>query len=905
MQATLKKLILIDASAYLYRAFHALPPLYNATGQPTGAIYGVINMLKRLLIEHKSDYVGVVFDAKGRTFRDDLYAHYKAHRQAMPDELVKQIEPLHAIIKAMGLPLLCIEGVEADDVMATLAKQAEQLNIATLISTGDKDLAQLVNAHITLINTMNNTLYDRAGVIKKFGVPPEKIVDYLTLLGDSSDNIPGVPQCGSKTAVKWLTHYDTLDNLIVHAAEIGGKIGEKLRHTLPALALSRQLVTVKIDVPLPFSVAELVVAAKNIPVLHQLYQALGFTTGGLAELATTTTVSTAPAVVDPVKAVPSCHYQLILTQAELAPWLIRLQQAELFAFDTETTSLAYVDAEIVGVSFAVQAYAAAYVPFSHDYPGAPTQLNRAAVLAQLKPLLESPHHKKVGQHIKFDMNVLANYGIHLQAVVFDSMLESYVYNSTASRHDMASLAQKYLHHKITSFAELTGTGKKQLTFNQVPLAAGAPYAASDADITLRLHQVLWPRLQATPRLAKVLTEIEMPLVPVLSKIECAGVLISKAQLDRLSLKFADNMAALQSQIFREAGQVFNIDSPKQLQEILFDKLGLPIGKKTAKGQASTAEAVLQELALSYPLPALIMRYRTYAKLKSTYTDKLPTLINARTGRVHTSYHQAITSTGRLSSSEPNLQNIPIRTQAGREIRQAFIAPPGYQLVSADYSQVELRIMAHLSGDRGLLTAFAQGEDIHCATAADVFDIPLLAVTSEQRRRAKAINFGLIYGMSTFGLSKQLQEPRHVAQHYIDAYFKRYPGVKTYMDNSRRHAQVQGYVETLSGRRLYLPGIHDRNKNIQQAAERAAINAPLQGTAADIIKLAMINLDRVLTVQKLDARMIMQVHDELVLEVADRHIEQVKVMVRHAMSQAVILCVPLVVDISVGLNWDAD
>jgi DNA polymerase-1 len=910
-----KKLVLVDGSSYFYRAFHALPPLKNSKGQATGAIYGVVNMIKRLVATEQPDYVAIIFDAKGPTFRHTLYAPYKAHRAAMPDELVTQIVPLHELIKALGFPLLCVPGVEADDVIACLAKKAVAENCSVLISTGDKDLAQLVNDHITLINTMSNTVYDRAGVITKFGVPPEQIIDYLSLVGDTSDNVPGVPGCGPKTAVKWLAEFGSLDNIIAQADKVTGKVGENLRAFLSLLPLSKELVTLKCDISLNCHITELILGTPEASLLKNIYQDLEFKSW-LKELDLSLippsgegaqradegekSIKTTLPVGSPS---PQGNYELILTQPEFDTYFEKLKRASFFAIDLETTSLNYMEAKIVGISFAMKDEPAVYVPLAHCYEGAPAQLNREAILHQLKPLLEDSRPQKIGQHIKYDMNVLAQCGIFLQGIAFDTMMASYVLNSTATRHDLSSLASHYLGVTGLTFEAVAGSGRNQITFDYVHLDKALAYAAEDADLTLRLHEKLWPQLQETPKLAALLTDVELPLISILSKIECTGVLIDAQKLAQLSQQFADKMVKLQAEIFQQAGQEFNIDSPKQLQEILFGKMGLPIIKKTAKGQASTAEPILQELAQDYPLPALIMEYRSCAKLKSTYTDKLPTLMNARTGRVHTSYHQALTSTGRLSSSDPNLQNIPIRNEAGRAIRQAFIAPPGYSLISADYSQVELRIMAHLSNDQRLVDAFLKGEDIHRATAADILEIDPSEVTDEQRRHAKVINFGLLYGMSTFGLAKQLHVSRYQAQTYIDTYFARYPGVKEYMDRTRQIAHEQGYVETLLGRRLYLPGIHDRNKMLQQAAERAAINAPMQGTAADLIKIAMINLDRQILELKVDAKIIMQVHDELVVEVRNEEVDQAKAVIEKAMSEAITLRVPLVVDLFVGESWE--
>jgi DNA polymerase I len=889
-------LILIDGSSYLYRAFHALPPLVNSKGEPSGAVYGVVSMLRKLLKDYTLKYVAVVFDAKGKTFRDDLLATYKAQRPAMPDDLKAQIEPLHAIVRAMGLPLLMIEGVEADDVIGTLAQQATQLGLHTLISTGDKDFAQLVDDHITLINTMNNKLLNRESVIEKFGVTPEQIIDYLSLVGDNSDNIPGVPNVGPKTAAKWLTEYHTLDNLVAHATDIKGKVGDNFRAHLEQLPLTKQLVTIKCDVPLEFTPTQLQQSEINRDSLISWFKRLEFKSW-LAELVND------PATAQIKNSQNNFSYQIILTQIEFDQWLSQLQQAELFAFDTETTSLDYMQAEIVGVSFAIEAGKAAYVPFMHDYLGAPDQLNREHILQQLKPLLENPNKKKLGHNLKYDMSVLANHGITLRGIAFDTMLESYVLDSIGSRHDMDTLALKYLGHRTVHFEDIAGKGAKQLTFNQIALEQAGPYAAEDADITLKLHQTLWPKLSAEKSLTTIFNNFEIPLVSVLSDIERYGVLIDAKLLQQQSEELATRLFELEREAHQLAGQPFNLGSPKQLQEILYQKHHLPVLEKTPTGQPSTAESVLQELALNYPLPKVILEYRTLSKLKSTYTDQLPQQIDPRSGRVHTSYHQAVTATGRLSSSDPNLQNIPVKTKEGRRIRQAFIAPAGHKIIAADYSQIELRIMAHLSQDPGLLNAFAQKQDIHQATAAEVFSVPLEQVTTDQRRSAKAINFGLIYGMSSFGLARQLDIERDAAQLYIDIYFARYPGVKKYMEDTRRLAHAQGYVETLFGRRLNLPEINTRNMQRQRAAERAAINAPLQGTAADIIKNAMLSVFAALQKSKLNARMIMQVHDELVFEATESDIDQAVNLIKDNMMHAAKLDVPLVVDVGIGNNWD--
>ncbi|MEQ5836576.1 DNA polymerase I [Marinobacter sp. NFXS9] len=892
--------VLVDGSSYLFRAFHALPPLTTSKGQPTGAIKGVISMLRRLDQDFPGSKVVVVFDAKGKTFRHDLYEDYKANRPPMPEDLATQIAPIHEIIRAMGLPLLIVPDVEADDVIGTLAYEATDKGVDVVISTGDKDMAQLVSEHVTLINTMTETAMDRDGVADKFGIAPEQIIDYLALVGDKVDNIPGVDKCGPKTAVKWLQQYDTLDNLIEHADEIKGKIGENLRNALDQLPLSKELATIKTDVDLEFGIQDVKPDDADREKLLALFKEYEFKTW-IAELSDDGEESVDD---DSTPDAPEKRYSVITDQGEFDDWVKRLKQADLFAFDTETTSLNYSSAEVVGVSFAIEPGEAAYVPFGHDYMGAPDQLPRDTVLGALKPLLEDPEQKKVGQNLKYDKNVLANHDITLEGIAEDTMLESYVLNSTASRHDMDSLALKYLGEATISFESIAGKGAKQLTFNQIDLEQAGPYAAEDADITLRLHQTLRPRLAKEGRLEEVYTQIDMPLVPVLSRMEQRGVMIDTATLKRHSQQLAERMAELEKAAHEEAGETFNLGSPKQLQAIFYEKLGLPVVKKTPKGAPSTAEPVLQELAHDYKLPHLILEHRSLSKLKSTYTDRLPEMVSPRTGRVHTSYHQAVAATGRLSSSEPNLQNIPIRTEEGRRIRQAFVAPDGYKLVAADYSQIELRIMAHLSGDEGLLKAFADGKDIHKATAAEVFGTTTDNVTSDQRRSAKAINFGLIYGMSAFGLSRQLGVERKLAQEYIDLYFHRYPGVRQYMDDIRKQAHDQGYVETLFGRRLYLPEINAKNKQMQQAAERTAINAPMQGTAADIIKKAMVSVeDWLLEAHAKDARMVMQVHDELILEVKASAVDKVTQGLTERMSNAVELRVPLLVEAGVGDNWD--
>ncbi|GGC70117.1 DNA polymerase I [Marinobacter halophilus] len=898
-------MVLVDGSSYLFRAYHALPPLTTSKNHPTGAIKGVVSMLRRLEQDFPGSKIVVVFDAKGKTFRHDLYEEYKANRPPMPEDLAMQIEPIHEIVRAMGLPLLIVTGVEADDVIGTLAYEATSKGIDVVVSTGDKDMAQLVSDHVTLINTMTETAMDRDGVIEKFGVTPEQIIDYLALVGDKVDNIPGVTKCGPKTAVKWLETYNDLDNLIDHADEIKGKIGEYLRAATNTLPLSRELATIRLDVELAFGLEDLEHRQQKDDELLKLFREYEFR-AWIAELENNSAGQQAePAISEPEpKQTIEKRYSVITDQAEFDTWLVRLTAADQFAFDTETTSLRYMDAEVVGVSFAIEPGEAVYVPLGHDYMGAPDQLDRDDVLNQLKPLLEDPKQKKIGQNLKYDKNVLANHGIHLEGIADDTMVESYVLNSVAIRHDMDSLAREYLGEQTITFESIAGKGAKQLTFNQIDLERAAPYAAEDADITLRLHHALSPKLKETGQLESVYRDIDLPLIPVLSRMEQRGTLISASTLRQHSQELAERMAELEKEAHEVAGETFNLASPKQLQTILYDKFGLRVIKKTPKGAPSTAEPVLQELAHEHELPRLIVEHRSLSKLKSTYTDTLPELIHHRTGRVHTSYHQAVTATGRLSSSEPNLQNIPIRTPEGRRIRQAFIAPKGYKLLAADYSQIELRIMAHLSGDKGLLTAFEHGEDIHKATAAEVFGVSLIEVTSDQRRSAKAINFGLIYGMSAFGLARQLDVNRTIAQEYIDRYFDRYPGVLKYMDNIRKQAHDDGYVETLFGRRLYLPEINARNKQLQQAAERTAINAPMQGTAADIIKRAMIEVDTWLHQEHADnACMTMQVHDELIIEVREDVVEQVKAGLVKRMSAAASLDVPLLVEAGVGDNWD--
>ena len=903
-------LILVDGSSYLYRAFFASQQadLRTAAGVPTGAIRLMTNMLRSLLKQYPNSPVAVVFDAKGKSFRNDLYPEYKANRAAMPDELRAQIAPIHAIIRAMGLPLLVIDGVEADDVIGTLARQATEQQIEILISTGDKDMAQLVSPHVTLIDTMKGETTDRQGVIDRFGVPPELIIDYLALMGDSSDNIPGMAGVGPKTAVALLQGIGSINEVANNLDQVAGLafrgskgFAEKFREQEAVVRLSYELATIKTDVELEVGITDITQPMPDHQALQALYREYEFK-GLMEEEGSAAAAAEAQSALP--KAPDAVSYHTILDEADFALWLQRLAEAELFAFDTETDALDYMQARIVGVSFAVTPGEAAYLPLAHDYLGAPPQLDRDACLARLKPLLEDASKLKVGQNLKFDRNVLRNHGIELRGIAFDTMLESYVLDSTATRHNMDDLAAKYLGVKTVTFEEIAGKGAKQLTFNQIELEKAAPYAAEDADITLRLHQTLWPQVAAVPALKSVLESIELPLVPILADMERCGALISVPKLAEQSQQIEVRLHELELQAHAMAGQAFNLASPKQLAEILFEKLGLPILKKTPKGAPSTAEEVLAELAETYELPRLLLEHRTLAKLKSTYTDKLPLMVNATTGRVHTSYHQAVTATGRLSSTDPNLQNIPIRSEEGRRIRQAFIAAPGYKLVAADYSQIELRIMAHLSEDPGLLSAFAAGQDIHRATAAEIMGIAPADVTTEQRRNAKAINFGLIYGMSAFGLAKQLGIPRSEAQHYMDRYFARYPGVQRYMERTRAQAEEQGYVETLFGRRLYLPDIRARNQGLRKAAERAAINAPMQGTAADIIKRAMIQLAEWLpNCEAGSIRMLMQVHDELVFEVREDKIDSYLPEIRRLMSQAAELAVPLEVGIGVGDNWD--
>ena len=913
------RLILVDGSSYLFRAYHALPALTNSKGLNTGAAKGVIGMIRKLVSDYAGDQVVVVFDAKGPTFRNDIYAEYKANRPPMPDELREQIEPIHQAIRAMGLPLICIGGVEADDVIGTLSVQAAAQKREVVISTGDKDMAQLVNDHVTLINTMNNTTMDHNGVVEKFGVPPDLIIDLLALMGDKVDNIPGVAGVGEKTATALLQHLGGIDAIFNQLEAVpdlpirGAKsLATKLADAKEDAELSYELATIKTDCDLGLGEGDLDSNLPDQEALIGLFRELEFKTwldallqgtDGAASSGPDENVGDDTLAAEPARASDAVEVTTVLDQAVLDEWLAKLQGATLFAFDTETTSLDYMVAEVVGVSFAVEAGAAAYVPLAHDYPGAPDQLNREAVLEALKPLLEDEQVAKVGQHLKYDANVLANHGITLRGIHDDTMLESYVLDAAGSRHDLDTLALKYLGQRTIHFEDIAGKGAKQLTFNQVPIEQAAPYAAEDAEVTLRLHQLLSEKLDQEPALATLYRGLEIPLVSVLSRIERNGALVCRDTLAAHSQELGERILALESQAHELAGGPFNLGSPKQLGEILFNQLELPVLRKTPKGAPSTAEDVLAELALDYPLPAVLMEYRGLSKLKSTYTDKLPEMIDTRTGRVHTSYHQAVTATGRLSSSDPNLQNIPIRTEEGRRIRQAFIAAPGHQIVAADYSQIELRIMAHLSQDAGLLTAFAEGLDVHSATAAEVFGVGIDAVSGDQRRKAKAINFGLIYGMSAFGLGKQLGIGRNEAQEYIDLYFARYPGVADYMARTRESAHQTGYVETLRGRRLYLPEINARNRQRQQAAERTAINAPMQGTAADIIKMAMLAVDAWLTDSKINARLIMQVHDELVFEVESGAVEELSETVSQLMSGVGVLDVPLLVEAGTGDNWD--
>ena len=905
-------LVLVDGSSYLYRAFHALPPLTTSTGKPTGAVKGVLNMLLSLRRQYPDSPFAVVFDAKGPTFRDELFAEYKSQRPPMPDDLRGQVEPLHASVRALGLPLLCVEGVEADDVIGTLARQCAALGRDVVISTGDKDMAQLVCPHVSLVNTMTGSVYDIEGVKNKFGVGPDLIIDFLALMGDKVDNIPGVPGVGEKTACGLLNGisgglkglYDNLDQVAALPIRGAKSLGAKLAEHRDAAFMSYELATIKLDVPLDVQVSDLMPGEPHREALIALYRELEFKQWLDELLREAKAAEIDESTPEGASIQAEAEYQTILEQADFDRWLAQLQGADCFAFDTETTNIDAQKAQLVGLSFAIEAGTAAYVPLCHSYMGVPQQLDLDAVLAALKPLLEDPDKGKICQHGKYDMNVLMHYGIEMRGLRFDAMLESYVLDATATRHDMDSLALKYLGRGTIRFEDIAGKGAKQLTFDQIAIEQAGPYAAEDADITLRLHQTLLEKLDATPALLKVLNEIEMPLVPVLARIERNGALVDAQLLGRQSVELGEKLVQLEREAFDIAGEEFNLGSPKQLGAILYQKLGCPVLSKTAGGQPSTAEGVLAELAeRDYPLPKVIMQHRSLSKLKGTYTDKLPQQINPRTGRIHTSYHQAVTATGRLSSSDPNLQNIPIRTAEGRRIRQAFVAAPGYKLLAADYSQIELRIMAHLAQDEGLLHAFRNGLDVHRATAAEVFGVPLDEVSAEQRRRAKAINFGLIYGMSAFGLAKQIDVARGEAQAYIDRYFARYPGVLAYMERTRAQAAEQGYVETLFGRRLYLPEINSKNGAMRKGAERTAINAPMQGTAADIIKRAMIAVDGWLQQSGLDARVILQVHDELVLEVREDLVEQVREALCPLMSQAAELDVPLLVEAGVGNNWD--
>lgn len=886
-----KPLVLIDGSSYLYRAFHAMPPLTNSKGRHTGAILGVLNMLKRTINEEKPEHLAIIFDAKGKTFRHRIFPDYKAHRPPMPPELVEQIKPLHEIIRAMGVPFLMVDDVEADDVIGTLTKIATTHGLKTVISASDKDLAQLVDDSVMLVNTMSNTEWDTQGVIDKFGVKPEQIVDYLTLIGDTSDNIPGVQKVGPKTASKWLTEYGTLDNLIQHASEIKGVVGENLRNSLQQIPISKMLASIKCDLALNITPEDLIFKPADEAKLRSLLEEF--------EINSLLHDLTLPKNETPKQ---EKHYAAIMTEQSFQSLVKQLSSAKQFAVDTETTSLDYMTAEIVGLSFALQPHEAFYIPVAHNYLDAPQQLNRDYVLKTLKPILENSAIKKIGQHIKYDKEVLANYEIDLQGIAFDTMLESYLIDS-ASRHDLDSLADKYLHVNTIHYEDVAGKGAKQISFSEVKIEVATKYAAEDADITLQLHEKCWPEVKANKQLEKVFLQIEMPLVKVLSKIERCGVLVDADFLQQQSLTLATRMNELEEGAYKLAGECFNLNSPKQLQEILYDKLKLPVIKKTLNKQPSTAEPVLQELALDFPLPKLILEYRSLSKLKSTYTDTLPEQINSKTGRVHTSYHQAVTTTGRLSSSNPNLQNIPIRSEEGRRIRQAFIAPKDHKIIAADYSQIELRIMAHLSQDKALLDAFDRGLDIHTATAANVFAVDLDQVTNDQRRKAKAINFGLLYGMSAFGLAKQIGVERAAAQAYIDAYFAEFPAVHAFIEEIKQFAHKHGYVETIFGRRLYTPNINARNIHLQKGAERAAINAPMQGTAADIIKIAMIDVDQWLSKNEPDVRMIMQVHDELVFESPTSKASQVANKIQDIMCTSTKLSVPLVVQTGIGDNWD--
>ena len=889
----IQSLLLVDGSSYLYRAFHALPGLTSPTGQPTGAIYGVLTMLQKLIKAEKPDLVGIIFDAPGKTFRHDLFPDYKANREKTPEDLVVQIEPLLTAIQNLGLPLIRIQGVEADDVIGTLARQAENNNIQTLIATGDKDFAQLVSERIKLIDTMKNITTDQSGVLDKFGLRPEQIIDYLALAGDPSDNIPGIPKVGPKTAAKWLQQYTDLNGVIKHAEEIVGKVGEALRTSIPDLALYQKLATIDCNVELEHTIHDLVIGRAQEEALFEQLNTLG-----LHRLIKQFMISKPETKTQKIN-----NYHGILTKKEFNTLLSLLDKSDIAAIDTETTSLNYLQAEIVGISFAITAKEAYYIPLLHNYDEAPTQLDRAYVLSKLKPWLENSNYKKIGHNLKYDSHIFANHGITLNGMAFDTMLESYVLNSTATRHNLNAVAKRYLNQDTISYEEVAGKGAKQISFNKVSLEDAIPYAAEDADVCFRLHHALYPKLQNIDALIELYSNIESPLVAILQQVERNGVLIDKPKLEKQSDQFAAKLNELEEQAYHLVGSEFNLSSPKQLQEILFDQMGLPVLKKTPKGQPSTAEGVLQELAHDFPIAQTILEHRTIAKLKTTYTDKLPLLINKETQRVHTSYHQAVTSTGRLSSSDPNLQNIPIRSAAGRQIRQAFIAPKGWKILAADYSQIELRIMAHISKDRGLLDAFEKELDIHQATAAEIFDTDLEVITKEQRRSAKAINFGLMYGMSAFGLSRQLSISRQDAEQYIELYFARYPRVKDYMESAVRQARESGFVETVFGRRLYLPDIDAKHYQRRQYAERSAINAPMQGTAADIIKKAMIELQDQLEDSSKEAKMIMQVHDELVLEVQDNAVEAISSLVSQVMSQAADLEVALKVDVGVGNTWD--
>ena len=894
-------LVLVDGSYYLFRAYHAMPPLNNASGEPTGVIFGVINMIKKHLTEGGPDYFAVIFDAKGKTFRNDLYKDYKANRPSMPDDLAVQIKPLHDLIRALGIPLLVIDGVEADDVIATLAKQAAQRKIKTIVSTGDKDLAQIVNSRIHLLNTMNQVYLDIDGVEKKFGVPPERIIDYLTLVGDSVDNVPGVPKVGPKTAVKWLNEYKTLDQIINSADQIKGKVGENLREFLPKIPLTKKLITLRYDVELDLNPEDLVICEPDKAALKEIYTYWNFTTWLKQLNENTSEDKNTDDQKTLVKNEPK--YETISTEKKLDEWIAKLKNSDLVAIDTETTSLNYMMAEIVGISFSVTANHAAYVPLQHNYVGAPKQLSLKNTLNKLKPILEDATKRKVGQNLKYDQEVFANYKINLRGIEHDTMLASYVLNSTATRHNLDALALNYLNIKTIHYEDVAGKGAKQISFNQVSIEEAAPYACEDAEVVIKLNSILISKLKKIPSLEKIYRTIEIPLIPVLSRIERNGVMINAEMLAKQTKNLKNRMREIEIEAHSLAKESFNISSPKQIQSVLYDKLNLPILAKTPKGQPSTAESVLQDLSEKYELPKLILEYRSMSKLCSTYTEKLPQMINQKTGRVHTSYHQAVTATGRLSSSDPNLQNIPIRTEEGRKIRQAFIAPKDHVIVAADYSQIELRIMAHLSKDKGLLNAFDQGLDIHKTTAAEVFAVAINSVTKDQRRAAKAINFGLIYGMSAFGLAKQLGIDRNEAKEYVDLYFNRYPGVKKFMDLTRDNAKQNGFVETVYGRRLYLPEINARNAARRQYAERTAINAPMQGTAADIIKHAMIDIDIWISKTNFNAKMLMQVHDELVFEVHSKKLKEFVKEINDRMTKNNDLIVPLEIDIGHGNNWD--